>query len=122
MSALDDLLAEVKAHPKIVSAIAANATAGQLLADDASVAHVLKAVGGGVTFDRLVEDVAGLFERLQTGDGHAVELHDQAELIAGRADLSIGHRLIATMEYLAAAPAHKLRAIGIPDDNPRRLQ
>jgi hypothetical protein len=116
--AFDDLIAEMRAHPKIIAAVAANTTAEQLIGDDPSVAHLLQATGRDTSIGQLFEFVADMFERLQTTDTDAaVELTDAAAAIA-RMNLPIRVRFNALYNLLVSQPRAKLDAAGINDPPP----
>jgi hypothetical protein len=76
MSALDDLLAEIRAHPRY----RANVAAGTL--DDE-----------GGTAEQRYETIAALFRWLQTADGEAPAICDEATKIAGRKDMPVVERV-----------------------------
>jgi hypothetical protein len=98
MSALDDLIAEIKS-PKYQAHAAAGTTAGDVLHDHPSLAPLVKATELDDTFEQMLESVAGLFHRLQTADGELVLVHDEAIKIARRTDMDAKNRVLTLFHF-----------------------
>jgi hypothetical protein len=100
MSALDGLLEEMKADPKIAAVVAS---------DPVMAAHLA--------------NVERLFGNLQNNDGYAVELPDEAVKIISQQPGTVRERISALAHYLLLIPDRTLIAAGlVPPPAKARVQ